>query len=104
MAGRELIPPCLFGSAGPLGGGTSITGRRRHAKENVQKKEKVSGRALLEFQLFLTGPNNRFPSMNRSETVRGRHYVFFVAWLDQQFGAGVAWRVNGATDRTNAKI
>ena len=86
MAGRELIPPCLFDSAGPLGGRTSITGRHRHAQENVQKKEKVSGRALLAFELFLTGPNNRFPSMNRSETVRDRHYVFFIAWLDQQCG------------------
>jgi hypothetical protein len=67
MAGRELIPPCLFDSAGPLGGDTSITGRRRHAKEKVQKKEKVSGRSLLKIELFLTDRNNRFPSMKEAK-------------------------------------
>jgi hypothetical protein len=42
--------------------------------------------------------------MNRSEIVRDRHYVFFADWLDQRFGTGLVWRVNGVADLTNAKI
>ena len=42
--------------------------------------------------------------MNRSITVRERHYVLLADWLTRQSDPGVLWRVNGVTDVTNAKI
>lgn len=42
--------------------------------------------------------------MNRSATVRERHYVLLADWLTRQSDPGVVWRVNGVTDMTNAKI
>jgi hypothetical protein len=42
--------------------------------------------------------------MNRSATVRERHYTLLADWLTKQSDPGVLWRVNGNLDVTNAKI
>ena len=49
--------------------------------------------------------------MNRGETVRDRHYVFFADWLTKQFkafanakGTRIDWKVNGTVDLSNARL
>ena len=49
--------------------------------------------------------------MNRGDTIRDRHYVFFAYWLTNQYTvlAGlkkekIDWKVNGTLDRTHAKV
>jgi hypothetical protein len=42
--------------------------------------------------------------MNRSETIKERHYVFFADWLTVQSPPQTVWRVNGTLDLASSQI
>lgn len=49
--------------------------------------------------------------MNKSETVRDRHYVFFAHWITEKYKyiahlarQSIDWKVNGTVDLSNARI